>query len=415
MNIRVGSRSSPLALVQVQEVMSELKRHHPHISFELVSVDTCGDKDRTTSLRTLDKTDFFTREIDRMQLEHQCRISIHSAKDLPEPIAEGLIVAALTKGLDPADSLVLRDGETLATLKRGAVIATSSDRREEGVKEMRTDLKFMDLRGTISERLKKLDDGEADGVVVAEAALLRLGLGHLNRIKLNIPVAKHQGQLAVVVRKDDREMIDLFKCLDSRQKKKILYCGLEVPKSMSDIEYIHCPLIEIVPRKVLWDNTKKYTHIIFTSKTSVRLFCNITSERNFDVVAVGKATAQVAQEQGFRIIGIADDECAEGVVKVLRKINLTDARMLWPHAARARNVIKEYCQKNHIDLDELLLYDTVTKKPEQMTDLTKVDEVFFTSPSTVDAFIEVYGSLPNVPLRAIGRITEQYISGRSGH
>ena len=216
MKITVGARRSPLAQVQVREVLSELRQYHPRIEFDVISVDTLGDKDRQTSLRSLDKTDFFTREIDRMQLDLNCRISIHSAKDLPDTLAKGLVIAALTKGLDPADSLVMRQDETLELLKPGSIIATSSERREEAVRSLRSDLSFIDLRGTIAERLSKLETGEADGVVVAEAALLRLGLQHVNRIKLAMFPAQYQGQLAIVVREGDEEMMSLFKCIDSR-------------------------------------------------------------------------------------------------------------------------------------------------------------------------------------------------------
>lgn len=118
-----------------------------------------------------------------MLLSKTIRLAIHSAKDLPDPLPEGLALALVTKGVDPRDSLVFREGDSLSTLPSGAVIATSSSRREEVVRQLRGDLVFIDLRGDIEERLAKLTDG-ADGVVVAEAALIRLKLTHLNRLIL---------------------------------------------------------------------------------------------------------------------------------------------------------------------------------------------------------------------------------------
>lgn len=213
--IKVASRTSPLARVQVDEVLAELKQHHPEVEFSVHYVETVGDKDQVTSLRTLDKTDFFTKEIDEALLSSQCRIGIHSAKDLPSPLPEGLVLICLTQGLDSSDALVMRPGMTLDTLPHGARVATSSVRREECVRQLRPDFTFMDLRGTIGQRLQKLYDGETDGVVLAEAALIRLRLTHLNRIKLPGETVAGQGQLAVVARETDLEMKDLFMCINT--------------------------------------------------------------------------------------------------------------------------------------------------------------------------------------------------------
>jgi hydroxymethylbilane synthase len=127
---------------------------------------------------------------------------------------EELSVICLTKGVDSSDSLVLRAGETVESLPKGALIATSSARREQNVKVLRSDLTFCDLRGTIEKRLAKLDSKEADGIVVAEAALIRLGLTHLNRVRLPGETALGQGQLAIVALKKDKEIKNFFKCLD---------------------------------------------------------------------------------------------------------------------------------------------------------------------------------------------------------
>lgn len=213
--ISVGSRASALAQAQVKELLAEMQHFHPAIQFDLHYVATSGDKDLQTSLRTLGKTDFFTKEIDEMVLNGTCRIGIHSAKDLPEPLPSGLALICLTKGLDSADVLVLREFERLDDLKEGALIATSSARREDSVNQLREDFTFIDLRGTIEQRLAKLEEGAADGVVVAEAALIRLGLTHLNRIRLPLPGVKGQGQLAVVACCEDSEIAQLFACLDA--------------------------------------------------------------------------------------------------------------------------------------------------------------------------------------------------------
>ncbi len=215
--LSVGARASPLSQAQVKEILCALQQFHPHVQFEIHILSTVGDRDQTTSLRTLGRTDFFTKDIDNCVLEGRCRLGIHSAKDLPDPLTKGLSLLCLTRGLDAADVLVLRASDTLQSLPVGARIATSSIRREEAVHQLRSDLSFCDLRGTIEQRLTKLDTREADGVVVAEAALIRLNLTHLNRIRLPGPTAEGQGQLAVVGRANDQEMHALFACLDVRQ------------------------------------------------------------------------------------------------------------------------------------------------------------------------------------------------------
>ncbi len=255
--IKVGSRQSNLARAQVNEVLQEIRRFHPQVEFEVRYVDTYGDKDQTSSLRTLDKTDFFTKEIDEMLLSGICRIAIHSAKDLPEPLPAGLTLICLTEGLDSSDSLVLRQGTRIEDLREGALIATSSARREESVNRLRKGLNFMDIRGTIEQRLAKLERGQADGVVVAEAALIRLELTHLNRIKLPLPGVKGQGQLAIVAQENDHEMAKLFACLDVRKhSKRVLYFGLDPTNLVTQGAVTHTPLIQIVPYPL--DQVKLY-------------------------------------------------------------------------------------------------------------------------------------------------------------
>ena len=217
-SIRVGARGSLLSRVQLDEVLQELQQHHPHVNFQPVFVETTGDKDLKTSLKTLEKSDFFTKEIDALQLSGGCRISIHSAKDLPDPLPQGLKLVALTRGVDPSDSLVFRQGDTLDALPLGAKVGTSSARREQNILDLRSDLVCIDVRGTIPIRLALLDQGVIDALVIAEAALIRLQLTHRTRIPLPGERAALQGQLAVLALEDDDEMEELFACIDVRKK-----------------------------------------------------------------------------------------------------------------------------------------------------------------------------------------------------
>ena len=158
-------------------------------------------------MRGLSKTDFFTKEIDDLLLKGQIRVAIHSAKDLPDPLPEGLVIASLTQGLDPRDALVFNH------LPKSPIIGTSSKHREAAVKILYPEARFVDIRGTISERIEKINQGEVDGVVIAEAALIRLKLTLLNRIYLPGETTPGQGRLAIVCKKQDHELIDFFSCI----------------------------------------------------------------------------------------------------------------------------------------------------------------------------------------------------------
>jgi hydroxymethylbilane synthase len=416
-NIRVAGRQSPLSQVQVHEVLTAIQQYHPEVTFDPYLMESHGDKDLKTSLRTLEKTDFFTREVDHALLRGDARIAIHSAKDLPEPLPKGLSLIALTRGINPADALVIGEGCTLNDLPIGALIATSSIRREEIVKLVRPDFKFCDLRGTIAMRLEKLFKGEVDGVVVAEAALIRLQLTHLNRIILPGEPPAYQGQLAIMAREDDLEMAELFQPLDSRKKQ--LYIGLEAPKSDLNYRIEHLPLIEIIPTPVSNPEIKEFynhvpsaTHILFTSKTAVSLFFKQLGHKkiNATFIAVGKSTADSIKKQGYPVDLVAELEQAEGVIALLKKQNLDDVHILWPHSALSRRILIDFFENEGVKYTDCSFYTTVSKKPDVLPDLNDYDAIFFSSPSTVDAFISIFGSIPqDKNLICQGMITKNHL------
>lgn len=214
--LTVAARSSILSRLQVEEVYAEISHYHPHLQFERIWIETRGDRDLATSLKKLEKSDFFTRELDVLQLKGGCRITIHSAKDLPEPLPQGLEMIALTRGQDSSDALVLREGESLNGLLPHSSIGVSSERREKAVFSLRNDLVCVDIRGSIDCRLALLDAGVVDGIVIAEAALIRLQMTHRNRVRLPGLSAPGQGRLAILAREGDEEMKLLFACIDTR-------------------------------------------------------------------------------------------------------------------------------------------------------------------------------------------------------
>lgn len=202
--IKIGARASNLSKAQVKEVIELIAPFNRQYTFEPEWMETVGDKDKSSSLKEMDNSDFFTKELDEALLNGRCRLAVHSAKDLPFPLASGVKLACLTTGLTSQDSLVYR------SLKEGAIIGSSSKRRDEVLKLMREDFCIKDIRGTIEERLEKMYRGEYDAVVIAECALIRLGLIDLDRIPLKGVHNTMQGRLAIVAREDDCEMLSFF-------------------------------------------------------------------------------------------------------------------------------------------------------------------------------------------------------------
>lgn len=216
MKIRVGTRPSPLALQQVEEIVSLL----PGVEFNIRMIKTAGDCDKRTPLASVEGSDFFTRQIEDALLAGSIDVAIHSAKDLPDVSKEGLIITAITKSIDIFDALVSKDMLKLDELKYGAIVGTSSARRKKQLAAYRSDLCLVDIRGTIAERLQLLDNGDLDAVVIAAAALVRLGLE--NRISQRVPseiLTPHplQGALAIQIRQGDERTAALFTNLDVRK------------------------------------------------------------------------------------------------------------------------------------------------------------------------------------------------------
>lgn len=215
--LKIGTRTSQLALRQVDEVIDNLKKFYPDIDPRVVGIDTHGDKDKVTPISDVEGRDFFTKEIDEALLRGEIDLAVHSAKDLPDNLAPGLFIATITKSIDPFDVLVSKQNLKLNELRVGAKIGTSSLRRKSQLKNYRNDFNIIDIRGNIEERLKILDETNLDAIVIAAAGLIRLGLE--DRITQRIPLdilRPHplQGSLAIEVRKDNEDIIRLCReCL----------------------------------------------------------------------------------------------------------------------------------------------------------------------------------------------------------
>lgn len=208
-------------------------------------------------------------------------------------------------------------------------------------------------------------------------------------------------------------------------KMTVLYLGLEVPDGFKNRAIIHYPIIKIVPRsyenpeiQAAFKKLHQYTHLLFTSKSTVRLFCemiplfgcNVDALQSICTIAVGSSTASVLRQSGIPVAHTAQEEHAEGLVQILNDMPLNDAYFFWPHSALSRTVLTEFFERKNVRYHSCILYDTVPQHAEPIPDLNRIDEIFFTSPSTVDAFLQIFGPLPlNKKLTAIGPVTHSYL------
>jgi hydroxymethylbilane synthase len=215
--LRVGARCSELSIRQTADFLLLMETLLPGIRYEECCLESPGDRDRTTPLPHVTEADFFTRDLDEALLAGEIDLAVHSAKDLPTPLPGGLTCAAVLPSVARWDALVTRDGQGLAALPGGAVIGTSSQRRASGLLSLRDDLSVRDIRGNVPDRLAQMDRGDYDGLILAVAGLVRLGLADRIAEVLptrHMPVAPGQGSLAVIVRSDDHALGELLRPLD---------------------------------------------------------------------------------------------------------------------------------------------------------------------------------------------------------
>jgi hydroxymethylbilane synthase len=243
--IRLGSRKSQLALVQTEWVQAELQKHYPNGTFEIHTMSTQGDKILDVPLAKIGDKGLFTKELEVGMLNKDTDLAVHSLKDLPTNLPEGLVLGCITERENPADALVLHakhKDKQLDTLPSGAVIGTSSLRRLAQLRYHFPHLEFKDIRGNLNTRLAKLDAGEYDAIILAVAGLERLGMS--DRIDQIIPpeISLHavgQGALGIECRDGDTEILDIiqalehkptkYRCLAERSFLRTLEGGCQVP------------------------------------------------------------------------------------------------------------------------------------------------------------------------------------------
>jgi len=210
--VRIGTRGSALALWQARWLQTEIERRRPDISVELVVIRTESDRRPDVPITAMESRGVFTRDIEQALLDGEVDAAVHSLKDLPSEDAPGLVLAATSPREDPRDALLTPDGVSLEELKSGAVVGTSSLRRAALLRAARPDLNVRPIRGNIDTRLAKLRSGAYDAIVMAAAALNRLGRDVPSRLlePETWTPAVAQGIIGVQVRANDVEMLSLL-------------------------------------------------------------------------------------------------------------------------------------------------------------------------------------------------------------
>jgi hydroxymethylbilane synthase len=208
--IRIATRRSPLALAQAEMVAAALKRHAPHCEVSLMPMSTSGDREQHKDLSQWGYKGLFTKELEEALLEGRADIAVHSMKDMPSLLPEGLVIAGMLPRDDPRDAFIALHYPNVQALPHGATVGCSSIRRTAALKRLRPDLKIIPFRGNVGTRLDKLRNGEASATLLAVAGLNRLGLQqHITDIfpvETMLP-AVAQGAIGMEVREADDWML----------------------------------------------------------------------------------------------------------------------------------------------------------------------------------------------------------------
>ncbi len=223
--IRVGTRGSRLAIAQTEIALAALRRAHPGVRFEVVTISTKGDVDKRP-LFTMDEKGIFEKEVNEAVKKGEVDFAVHSLKDVPSDLSDELVVACIPKRASPNDVLVNDKGRKLKELAPGSTVGTSSLRRAVQLTRSRPDLNVRPIRGNVETRVKKVISGEYDAVVLAEAGLTRIGMKDLIVERFGVRdfvPAPGQGAIAIVCRHDNKKLLGMLRQIeDPRSRAEVL-------------------------------------------------------------------------------------------------------------------------------------------------------------------------------------------------
>jgi hydroxymethylbilane synthase len=299
----IGSRKSPLSLVQTNEVLAKLETMFPNHEFVLKSISTKADHHKQTPLCELARG-AFAKEIEIELLDGEIDIAVHSAKDLPPILPKGIAIIATLPRQDPRDTLINRWGVSIENLPAKACIGTSSTRRSAQLLSIRSDLQISPIRGNIGTRIDKIHNNEYDGIILAAAGLIRIG--QQNNIAQYLPIDKFtpdpgQGILAIQARETDTRTVEILSAIDHLPTTTALKAerafmetlGANCKTPLASYARQQGDLLQILTMAILPDGTKFYT-------------TNSTYDPNFPTVAGKQSACDLLATGASKIINLTN-------------------------------------------------------------------------------------------------------------
>ena len=217
MKLIVGTRGSKLSQTQTYAVIDSLKAIHPEVTFEVKIIKTLGDEDAKNPLFTIDRRGIFEKELGIAIAKGEIDLAVHSLKDVPTQESPENVIAAIPKRGSPHDVLISKNRAPLEALPRCGVVGTGSLRRLAEVKNLRPDLQIKAIRGNVDTRIRKVNEGEFDGIIIAEAGLERMGINNLisERFSLDrFTPAAGQGALAITAKQGNTKVLKILRSID---------------------------------------------------------------------------------------------------------------------------------------------------------------------------------------------------------
>lgn len=297
--LTIATRGSKLALWQSEYIKATLKEYHPELEIDLKIIVTSGDKILDTALSKIGGKGLFLKELEEAMLRGEAQIAVHSLKDVPTVMPEGLKLAAITEREDVRDAMLSEKYEDLDALPKGAVVGTSSLRRSMQLRKLRPDLEIRDLRGNVDTRIRKLKEGEFDAIILAAAGINRLEL--LNAVEHIYPISLFEmipsmGQGALGIETiDDEAVMQIVKCLDNEESR----IETTIERDFVDMLEGGCH-VPIGVNATVMENGDVVVKSILGLPNANEVIAESKVARASDYLNVGKALAQNAIDKGAK-------------------------------------------------------------------------------------------------------------------
>ncbi len=313
--LTIATRQSPLALWQAEHIKTQLENLYPNLQVELLKIVTKGDKILDTPLAKIGGKGLFVKELEQALYDKKADIAVHSLKDVPMELPEGLILGAYCQRANPSDAFVSNQYKNLASLPKNSIVGTSSLRRQCQLKHARPDLQIQSLRGNVGTRLANLDNGDYDAIILATSGLQRIGLEERICEQLDTEIslpAVGQGALAIECRSDDTATLQLLAPLNHENDKLCLLAERAFNRHLQG--GCQVPIAGVAQ----FDKEKNYLTLRGrVGKIDGSLLLKAEETIIFNIENSLKEKQQQAEQLGIRV---AEQLLAQGADKILAEI-----------------------------------------------------------------------------------------------